>query len=58
MRKYDSITKYRDKVFNCNAKFKANDCERALFTEEFERMIDEFEEELGEIESITIVFKR
>ena len=58
MKRYDIIIKYHDRQFRCKAEFKAQDCSKSPFTPEHEKQIEEFEKELGEIESITIKLKK
>lgn len=58
MKKFDTIIKYHDKMFDCKAEMKLSSCSKSPFSEEWMKQFDEFEKDLGELESVTFVFKK
>lgn len=58
MRKYDIVMKYHDRSYHCDAEMKVEDCTKSPFSESYQENLADFEHDLGEIESITIKFKK
>ena len=54
---FDCVFKFHDKEFDGPAEFKFESCKTSQFTEQFEQQLDEIEENMGKVKSITFIFK-
>ena len=55
-RNFDCVVHYKDNTFKCEADFKFMECDKPLINEDCENMLRDFCKELGQVQSITIIF--
>lgn len=58
MKEFDIVMKFHDREYDCEAEMKLEECKDSPFSYETRRMLEEFEKNVGEVESVTVVFKK
>ena len=54
---FDVIIAFHDKTYDCGATFTVNSARKSPFSKEQEEILNEFNENIGAVKSVTIKFK-